>query len=252
MIGVCPGRRRVPNPRLIELRICPRSITQCSHGCPTKRRTGRAAAVVPRGHRRLLAVAQRHRASRSSSWRPRVLEAGRRVARAIGGDLRRGAARAARPPRRVGDVAAGVQPRTGYGVRLYRAATSEAADRGGDARSKRSLRVWTMQEVQAVLLCKLIVGAYSEENSRRRPRSSSAGIEAVPKRKVDRRALRTIQTQAFLFFSSEVIGSHSSTLLPSGSMIQANLPFSSESGPLTISIPLLLSCASSAIRSSTR
>lgn len=34
-----------------------------------------------------------------------------------------------------------------------------------------------------------------------------------------------------LFFSSQAIGSQSSTLLPSGSMIQANLPFSCDSGP---------------------
>jgi hypothetical protein len=38
-------------------------------------------------------------------------------------------------------------------------------------------------------------------------------------------------TQALLFFSSQSIGSHSSTLFPSGSMIQANLPFSADSGP---------------------
>ena len=41
--------------------------------------------------------------------------------------------------------------------------------------------------------------------------------------------------QASLFFSSQSMGSHSSTLLPSGSMIQANFPFSWDSGPLTIS-----------------
>jgi hypothetical protein len=45
----------------------------------------------------------------------------------------------------------------------------------------------------------------------------------------------------FLFFSSGIIGSHSSSLLPSGSMICANFPFSCDSGPDTISTPFCFS-----------
>jgi hypothetical protein len=41
----------------------------------------------------------------------------------------------------------------------------------------------------------------------------------------------------FLFFSSQIIGSHSSTLFLSGSMIHANFPFSCDSGPDTTSTP---------------
>ena len=55
-----------------------------------------------------------------------------------------------------------------------------------------------------------------------------------------------------LFLSSQSIGSHSSTLLPSGSRIQANLPFSADSGPFTGSIPFALSCASMPSSESTR
>ena len=52
--------------------------------------------------------------------------------------------------------------------------------------------------------------------------------------------------------SVAAIGSHSSTLLPSGSMTQANLPFSSVSGPLRISTPFCFSCASIPAMLSTR
>ena len=45
----------------------------------------------------------------------------------------------------------------------------------------------------------------------------------------------------FLFFSSEIIGSQSSTLFLSGSMIHANFPFSSDCGPDTISTPFCFS-----------
>lgn len=55
-----------------------------------------------------------------------------------------------------------------------------------------------------------------------------------------------------LFLSSQSIGSHSSTLLPSGSRIQANLPFSADSGPFTGSIPFAFSCASMPSSESTR
>ncbi len=58
--------------------------------------------------------------------------------------------------------------------------------------------------------------------------------------------------QSPLFFSSQFIGSQSSTLFPSGSMIQANFPFSCDSGPLTISTPPACSCAIISSRSSTR
>ena len=44
-----------------------------------------------------------------------------------------------------------------------------------------------------------------------------------------------------LFFSSKIIGSHSSTLFLSGSMIHANFPFSCDSGPDTISTPFCFS-----------
>src|SRR6185503_17725688 len=54
------------------------------------------------------------------------------------------------------------------------------------------------------------------------------------------------------FFSSMSFGSHNSTLLPSGSMIHANFPFTSESGPLMISIPPSRSCAIISSRLSTR
>src|SRR5207237_4454694 len=59
------------------------------------------------------------------------------------------------------------------------------------------------------------------------------------------------ELQALLFFSSQIIGSHNSTLFPSGSMIHANLPFSCDSGPPTISIPPALSCAIISSRLST-
>lgn len=55
-----------------------------------------------------------------------------------------------------------------------------------------------------------------------------------------------------LFFSSQGTGCHSSTLLPSGSMIHANVPFSCDSGPLTISTPAARSWSSISARSSTR
>src|SRR5688572_20744368 len=55
-----------------------------------------------------------------------------------------------------------------------------------------------------------------------------------------------------LFLSSQSIGSHSSTLLPSGSRIQANLPFSADSGPFTGSIPFAFSCARMPSSESTR
>jgi len=58
--------------------------------------------------------------------------------------------------------------------------------------------------------------------------------------------------QHSLFFSSHSIGCHSSTLLPSGSRIQAKRPFSSDSGPLTIDTPSPRSCVRRASRSSTR
>src|SRR5258705_5612881 len=54
--------------------------------------------------------------------------------------------------------------------------------------------------------------------------------------------LRIESARHCLFLSSHSIGSHSSTLLPSGSRIQANLPFSADSGPFTVSIPLAFSC----------
>lgn len=52
--------------------------------------------------------------------------------------------------------------------------------------------------------------------------------------------LRTMDFHA-LFFSSQFIGSQSSTLLLSGSMIHANFPFSCDSGPDTISTPFCFS-----------
>src|SRR5688572_4766846 len=58
--------------------------------------------------------------------------------------------------------------------------------------------------------------------------------------------------QATLFLSSHFIGSHSSTLLPSGSMIHANFPFSCDSGPPTISTPPVRSCSIISSRLSTR
>src|SRR6185503_2055068 len=58
--------------------------------------------------------------------------------------------------------------------------------------------------------------------------------------------------QALLFLSSQSIGSQSSTLFPSGSMIHANFPFSADSGPDTISIPDARSCPSISSRLSTR
>ncbi len=60
------------------------------------------------------------------------------------------------------------------------------------------------------------------------------------------------QTQGALFFASKIIGSHNSTLLPSGSIIHANLPFSCDSGPPTTSIASVRSCASNSSRLSTR
>jgi DNA-binding transcriptional MerR regulator len=63
---------------------------------------------------------------------------------------------------------------------------------------------------------------------------------------------RCVPPRHCLFLSSQSIGSHSSTLLPSGSRIQANLPFSAESGPFTGSIPFAFSCASMPSSESTR
>lgn len=55
-----------------------------------------------------------------------------------------------------------------------------------------------------------------------------------------------------LFLSSQSMGSHSSTLLPSGSMIQANLPFSCDSGPPTSGTPPCSSCDTISSMLSTR
>lgn len=61
-----------------------------------------------------------------------------------------------------------------------------------------------------------------------------------------------LRNQACLFLSSHAIGCQSSTLLPSGSTIHANLPFSCDSGPPTICTSLRRRSASISSRSSTR
>ena len=58
--------------------------------------------------------------------------------------------------------------------------------------------------------------------------------------------------QAPLFLSSHAFGSQSSTLLSSGSMIQANLPFSCDSGPWMMATPSARSWSSISPRLSTR
>ena len=62
---------------------------------------------------------------------------------------------------------------------------------------------------------------------------------------VSKRTTVLVQLQPYfaLFFSSDSIGSHSSTLFPSGSRIHANFPLSSESGPFKISTSFCFSCA---------
>ena len=52
-----------------------------------------------------------------------------------------------------------------------------------------------------------------------------------------------IDRHVVLFFSSHGMGSQSSTLFPSGSRIQANFPFSWDSGPFKISTPFRFSSA---------
>jgi hypothetical protein len=55
--------------------------------------------------------------------------------------------------------------------------------------------------------------------------------------------LSRVDSHFVLFSSSHGIGSHSSTLLPSGSRIHANFPFSWDSGPFKMSTPFRFSCA---------
>jgi hypothetical protein len=80
------------------------------------------------------------------------------------------------------------------------------------------------------------------------PRATSREAEA----ETSRRAGETNSDQPALFLSSNSCGSHNSTLLPSGSLIHANFPFSCDSGPLRISTPAARRFASSPVRSSTR
>ncbi len=55
-------------------------------------------------------------------------------------------------------------------------------------------------------------------------RSAATALSAAP---MIRKLFRSLSNgQAPLFFSSQSIGSHNSTLFPSGSMIHANFPFS--------------------------
>jgi hypothetical protein len=94
----------------------------------------------------------------------------------------------------------------------------------------------------------------ASSSTRDRPRSS-AGSPYYSPNVVDgviRSPGVVLQAQASLLLSFHSIGSQSSTLFPSGSIIHANLPFSCDSGPPTISIPEARSCASISSRSSTR
>jgi hypothetical protein len=95
-------------------------------------------------------------------------------------------------------------------------------------------RFASMESAEAVGGCAVLVAPLPHlTKSLRRPRRLGGSL------------IQTALTQP-------CFGSQSSTLFPSGSMIHANLPLSSDSGPFTTSMPLSLSCASNAVRSSTR
>jgi hypothetical protein len=92
------------------------------------------------------------------------------------------------------------------------------------------------------------------------PATPSNAIRGKPMREmialllafVMQRARGGRRTQAPLFLSSQSFGSQSSILLPSGSMIHANFPFSCDSGPWMIATSPARNCSSSPSRSSTR
>jgi len=99
----------------------------------------------------------------------------------------------------------------------------------------------------------------------RRPKTNDSALASDPParriwlditvrshRRRERRYGTGRQSSSSLSLSSHRIGSHSSTLLPSGSRTQANLPFSADSGPFTGSIPIAFSCASMPSSESTR
>ena len=88
--------------------------------------------------------------------------------------------------------------------------------------------------------------------ARRRAAPRRDGPEPRPGAAARRPAGGALGPQAPLFLSSQVFGSQSSTLFPSGSMIHANLPFSCDSGPWMTSTPPARSCSSSSPRLSTR
>src|SRR5262249_19483954 len=69
--------------------------------------------------------------------------------------------------------------------------------------------------------------------------------QQVPGRQAARRPARTVLllAEASRPHGREEIGSHSSTLFPSGSSTHANVPFSSESGPFKMSTPLRFNCS---------
>src|SRR5215213_129612 len=100
-----------------------------------------------------------------------------------------------------------------------------------------------------ISLCSTLFAATTQTNSGRQ----RADVVSLMGRRVHAVVGRLGQgLQAPLFFSSQLIGSHNSTLFPSGSMIHANLPFSCDSGPPMISTPPALSCAIISSRLSTR
>lgn len=98
------------------------------------------------------------------------------------------------------------------------------------------------------------VRSQGEERPGTRARSPAPepGHDGCRTRRGDFRARTWRAFAQRLFFSSQSFGSHSSTLLPSRSRIQANLPFSADSGPFKTCTPAARSDASRASRSSTR
>ncbi len=71
----------------------------------------------------------------------------------------------------------------------------------------------------------------------KRPRSSSKPAQVALRRRRPQAS-----RYASLFLLSQSLGSQSSTLLPSGSISQRNLPFSWDSGPLKMATPASRSC----------
>lgn len=83
-------------------------------------------------------------------------------------------------------------------------------------------------------------------------KSSVVTIIYQPGNTLQRSESNARMTSYLLFLSSQSLGSQSSILLSSGSITQANAPFSWYSGPLSIAMPAAVSCAIISSRLSTR